>query len=52
VSKIVRYNVLEDEIVWAADRNTLFVNPLRRVVKPQSRLDLLVLRRRIEVVKR
>ena len=40
-----KYTELTDEILWCADKNILFVNPIKRIVKPQSKLDLLAIRR-------
>jgi AAA+ ATPase superfamily predicted ATPase len=40
-----KYVELDDAIRWCVDRNILFVNPIKRVVKPQSKLDFLAIRR-------
>ncbi len=34
-----------DEVVWTVKNNILFLNPRKRLLKPQSRLDLLAIRR-------
>jgi AAA+ ATPase superfamily predicted ATPase len=42
---------ITDEIVWSVKRNVLFVNPVRRIVKPQSKLDLLAIRRVLKTLR-
>ncbi len=44
----VRYERLNDAKVFLVTRNVLFVDPTRRTIRPQSKLDLLAIR---EVVK-
>ena len=44
----VRYERLNDAKVFLVKRNVLFVDPTRRTIRPQSKLDLLAIR---EVVK-
>ena len=41
---------ISDEVVWTAKQNILFLNPRRRLLKPQSKLDLLTIRRILEVI--
>jgi len=48
-SEIVSYKYLKDEIRFLVGKNILFANPVDKVLKPQSRLDLLAIR---EVVKK
>ena len=40
----VSYEELSDEILACVNANVLFVNPVERSIKPQSRLDLLAIR--------
>jgi hypothetical protein len=46
----IKYRELTDEILWCADKNILFVNPIKRIVKPQSKLDLLAIKKVIETM--
>jgi AAA+ ATPase superfamily predicted ATPase len=39
-----KYEKLSDEIRFCVKKNILFADPIRRVVKPQSRLDLMAIR--------
>ena len=48
VEEKVRYERLNDAKVFLVKRNVLFVDPTRRTIRPQSKLDLLAMR---EVVK-
>jgi hypothetical protein len=43
--EVVVYGELTDGIIWSVKNNVLFVNPGKRIIKPQSRLDLLAIRR-------
>ncbi len=47
----IKYTELSDEILWCADKNILFVNPIKRVIKPQSKLDYLAIRKVIDTIK-
>jgi AAA+ ATPase superfamily predicted ATPase len=38
------------EVEWSVRQNILFLNPRKRLLKPQSKLDLLAIRRVLEVV--
>jgi AAA+ ATPase superfamily predicted ATPase len=46
------YERLSREIMFCVEKNILFVEPVERIVKPQSRLDLLAIRRISELFKR
>ena len=46
----IKYRELTDEILRSADKNILFVNPIKRIVKPQSKLDLLAIKKVIETM--
>jgi len=41
----ITYEYLTEELVWCMKNNILFLDPVNELVKPQSRLDLLALRR-------
>ena len=41
----IKYRELSDAVRWCVDRNILFVNPIKRTIKPQSKLDLLDIKR-------
>jgi len=42
--EILSYEKLSKEILFCVKNNILFVDPVRRIAKPQSRLDLLAMR--------
>jgi len=44
----ITYEYLTEELVWCMKNNILFLDPVNELVKPQSRLDLLALRRLLE----
>lgn len=44
----VRYERLNDAKVFLVKRNVLFIDPTRRTIRPQSRLDLLAIREVVE----
>ncbi len=46
----ITYEYLTEELVWCIKNNILFLDPVNEIVKPQSRLDLLALRRILEEV--
>jgi AAA+ ATPase superfamily predicted ATPase len=46
--EVIRYKRLGREIKFCVEKNIMFVEPIRRTIKPQSRLDLLAMR---EIVK-
>jgi hypothetical protein len=46
--EVIRYERLGREIKFCVEKNIMFVEPIRRTIKPQSRLDLLAMR---EIVK-
>ena len=43
--EIMPYDRLTEEIVWCVKHNILFVDPMNEIIKPQSRLDLLAIRK-------
>ena len=46
----ITYEEITDEMRWCVKNNILFVDPQNEIVKPQSRLDLLAVRRVVEEV--
>ena len=38
------------EVKWSVRQNILFLNPRKRSLRPQSKLDLLAIRRVLEVI--
>ena len=46
----ITYEYLTEELVWCIKNNILFLDPVNEIVKPQSRLDLLALRKVLEEV--
>jgi len=48
---VIKYKKLSRSIKWCVRKNILFVNPFKRLVKPQSKLDLLAVRRVLEEVR-
>ena len=49
-NEVVECDKINAEVEWAVKQNILFLNPRRRILKPQSRLDLLAVRRVLEIV--
>ncbi len=43
--EVIKYEKLSKEIRFCVRKNILFVEPVKRIIKPQSRLDLLAMRR-------
>ncbi len=43
--EIISYERLSEELIWCVKNNILFVDPMHEIVKPQSRLDLLAIRK-------
>ncbi|MCD6493447.1 MAG: ATP-binding protein [Archaeoglobaceae archaeon] len=41
----VKYKSLNDALEWCIDKNILFANPIKRVVKPQSKLEYLAIKK-------
>ena len=41
----ITYEYLTEELIWCMKNNILFLEPVNELIKPQSRLDLLALRR-------
>ena len=41
----ITYEYLTEELIWCIKNNVLFLDPVNELIKPQSRLDLLALRR-------
>ena len=50
--EVVEYERLSREIRFCIGKNILFAEPVKRVVKPQSKVDLIAMRRVIDEVKR
>ena len=42
--EVIEYDTLTDELRMCVRENIVFVDPVNRIVKPQSRIDLLVMR--------
>ncbi len=40
----VRYTYISDEIRFLSKQNILFVNPIKKIIKPQSKVDLIAIR--------
>jgi AAA+ ATPase superfamily predicted ATPase len=49
-NETVECDRISDEIVWTVKQNILFLNPRKRLLRPQSKLDLLAIRRILEVI--
>ena len=47
----IRCDEISKEVVWTVKNNILFLDPKRRLLKPQSKLDLLAIRRILEELK-
>ena len=45
---VVECDEINDVVEWTVKQNILFLNPRRRLLKPQSKLDLLAVRRILE----
>jgi AAA+ ATPase superfamily predicted ATPase len=43
-SETIAYDYLTEELCWCVRNNILFLDPLKDIIKPQSRLDLLAIR--------
>ena len=50
--EVVEYERLSGEKRFCIGKNILFAEPVKRVVKPQSKVDLIAMRRVIDKVKR
>ncbi|CAB49856.1 ATP-binding protein [Pyrococcus abyssi] len=46
----VPYRSLSEEILWAVKRNILFAEPVDRVLRPQGRLELLAIKRILDII--
>jgi len=46
--EVVECDEINEEVEWTIKQNILFLNPRRRLLKPQSKLDLLAVRRVLE----
>jgi AAA+ ATPase superfamily predicted ATPase len=46
--EVVECDEISEEVEWTIKQNILFLNPRRRLLKPQSKLDLLAVRRVLE----
>ncbi len=44
-SEAVECDEISDEVVWCVKNNILFLDPRKRLLKPQSRIDLLAVRK-------
>ena len=42
--EIIQYDRMNKEKIFLVERNILFIDPIQRTVKPQSKLDLLAIR--------
>ncbi len=49
-SEVVRYERVDESLKFCVRKNILFVEPVERVIKPQSRLDLLAIREVLRVL--
>lgn len=49
-SEYIEYRYITDEIRFLIKNNVLFADPVKRIVKPQSRLDLLAIRKFLKEV--
>jgi len=47
-SEVVKYEKIDESLKFCVRKNILFVEPVERIVKPQSRLDLLAIRKVLE----
>ncbi|WP_456366807.1 ATP-binding protein [Thermococcus sp.] len=50
-SEIVDCDELSDSILWAVKNNLLFLNPRKRLLRPQGRLELLAIRKVLGVIR-
>ena len=44
-NEVIKYTKIDEPLKFCVKRNVLFVEPVNRIVKPQSRLDLLAIRK-------
>ena len=44
-NEVIKYTKIDDPLKFCAKKNILFVEPVNRIVKPQSHLDLLAIRK-------
>jgi AAA+ ATPase superfamily predicted ATPase len=44
-SEVVKYEKIDEGLKFCVRKNILFVEPVERIVKPQSRLDLLAIKK-------
>ncbi len=49
--EVVECDKIDRAVKWSVKQNLLFLNPRRRSLKPQSRLDLLAIRRVLEAMR-
>jgi len=42
--EVIKYRKIDDPLKFCVRKNILFLEPVERIVKPQSRLDLLAIR--------
>ena len=47
-SETAKCDEISDEVVWTVENNILFLDPRKRLLKPQSRLDLLAIRKLLD----
>ncbi len=47
-NEVIKYTKIDDPLKFCVKRNVLFVEPVNRIVKPQSRLDLLAVRKLLQ----
>jgi len=47
-NEIIKYTKIDDPLKFCVRKNVLFVEPVNRIVKPQSRLDLLAIRKLLQ----
>jgi len=47
-SETAKCDEISDEVVWTVKNNILFLDPRKRLLKPQSRLDLLAIRKLLD----
>jgi AAA+ ATPase superfamily predicted ATPase len=47
-SETTECDEISEEVVWTVKNNVLFLDPRKRLLKPQSRLDLLAIRKVLE----
>ena len=47
-NEVIKYAKIDDPLKFCVRKNVLFVEPVNRIVKPQSRLDLLAIRKLLQ----